>query len=261
MTRDEFKKRLETLGEVIFRGLVCYSVLKKLRFHDGESVEWTLEQQREMQGRFKGFFKPVSLALTDVALLQFAKAFEPNSKTASLTHLLSAARKDGRLTPRLAQDELVQISNEIDKSKELLAKLKRLRDQQLAHAASQSPPVEELRLGDLDSLAESMLSWFNRLSSGHDGNITSLSFALRTSEQETDAVLRILIESEERRKLEHEETMVQIGVDQLERAEMNHGETLDKETMGHVIGTLGLTEEQMQRAAERYSTGLNGRET
>ena len=261
MTRDEFKKRLETLQEVILRALASYEVMKKLRYHDEAEVDWTLDQQSGLQGRFKGFFTPVNLAMTDLTFIQFAKIFDPSKRTASFKILFDAALEYHSLLPHLSLDDLAEIRQEMEESKALVARLKRLRNQRLAHADANPLPVDPITLGELDKLAESIKTNFNRLSRGHDQNIIGWDFALRTSQQDTHAILKALMESEERRKLEHEETMVQIGVDQLERAEMNHGETLDKETMGNVIGTLGLTEEQMQRAEARYSSGSNGRET
>ena len=254
MTREEFKKRMQTLQEVILRALASYEVMKKLRYHDETGADWTLDQQNDLLGRFKGFFSPVSLAMVDMTFIQFAKIFDPDKRTASFRILLDAALEDASLVSHLAPDELAEVCQDVEENKALVAKLKRLRDQQLAHADANPLPVDPITLGNLDKLAESIKANFNRLSSGHDKNVIGWDFALRTSEQDTGAILSILMESEKRRKLEHEKTMVQIGLDHVRRAEVTFGHALSKETVREAIGTLGLTDEQMQRVEKEYQS-------
>lgn len=261
MTPQEFKKRMQTLQEVILRALTNYEVMKKLRYNDENDEDWTLDQQNNLLGRFKGFFSPVSLALTDMTFIQFAKIFDPNKRTASFRILLDAALEDASLLSHISADEFAEVRQDVEDSKALVAKLKRLRDQQLAHADANPLPVEPITLGDLDKLAESIKTNFNRLSSGHDKSIIGWDFALRTSEQDTTAVLRALMESEERRTLGHEETMVRIGLDHLRRTEVTFGHTLGKETVREAIGTLGLTKEQMQRVEKEYQSRNQGAQT
>ena len=168
MTPQEFKKRMQTLQEVILRALTNYEVMKKLRYNDENDEDWTLDQQNNLLGRFKGFFSPVSLALTDMTFIQFAKIFDPNKRTASFRILLDAALEDASLLSHISADEFAEVLQDVEDSKALVAKLKRLRDQQLAHADANPLPAEPITLGDLDKLAESIKTNFNRLSSGHD---------------------------------------------------------------------------------------------
>lgn len=261
MTSEQFKDQLEKLREVITRGLAHYTVWKKLRLRDPDSVEWSLEEQNQVLGRFRGFFTPVAIALLDMAFIEFAKVFDADTRTASLRNLLTAARGDPILVPHASAEDLNKISSDFEQYKGLVTSLMRKRSQQLVHIDAEPDPVDPIMTADFDKLAEWVMSAFNTLSTGHDKNFFSLKYLLKASEEQTEAVMAALLEDIARRKQEHQDEIVQIGVDQLRRAEADIGQTLNKETIGHVIGTLGLTEDQMQRAAERYSSGSNGRET
>ena len=123
MTRNEFKKRLGQLQEVIMRGLAYYDVWSKLRLHDQAEVSWTLEEQNQLLGRFRGFFTPISLALMDMALMEFAKVFDGRQGTASLWNLLSAARQDASLAPHRESNAVDEISKQLRRQKSLLKSL------------------------------------------------------------------------------------------------------------------------------------------
>lgn len=261
MTSEQFKDQLEKLRQVITHGLAHYTVWKKLRLRDPDSVEWSLEEQNQILGRFRGFFTPVAIALLDMALIEFAKVFDTDTRTASLRNLLSAARENPILVPNASADDLNEISSDFEQYKGLVTSLMRKRSQQLVHVDAEPDPVDPIMTADFDKLAEWVMSAFNTLSTGHDKNFFSLKYLLKTSEEQTEAVMGTLLEDIARRQQKHHDEMVQIGVRQLQRAEADLGRTLDKETMGHVIGTLGLTEEQMQRVEEEYHGGSNGRGT
>ena len=194
MTRNEFRKRLDQLREVITRGLAYYTVWSKLRLHDKAGVSWSLEQQNKVLGRFRGFFSPVALALMDMALMQFAKAFDADSRTASLPVLLSAAQKDPSLASGKPSAELSRISMQLQENSGTLSALKQMRNQQLAHVDSNPLSVGPLMSQNIESLAEDVKSAFNWLSTAHDGNVTDWDFLLRTSGQHTTDVLNILLE-------------------------------------------------------------------
>lgn len=254
MTRNEFRKRLDQLREVITRGLAHYTVWSKLRLHDKAGVSWSLVQQNKVLGRFRGLFSPVALALMDMALMQFAKAFDADSRTASLPVLLSAAQKDPSLVSGKPSAELSRISTQLQQNIGTLSALKQMRNQQLAHVDSNPRSVGPLMSQNIESLAEDVKSAFNWLSTAHDGNVTDWDFLLRTSGQHTTDVLNILLEEVGRKQEEHQEEIVRIVRDDIRRREMLAGRPLDKEEMWSVEKEYGLTEEQRQRIEEEYGS-------
>lgn len=256
MTREEYRKRLGQLRESLNRGLFYHAVWKSLLLHDESTVHWSIEDRNNVMGRFKGFFTPVGSALLDMALMEFAKMFDTDQRTASLANLLKAAQRDSRLVPHISPGELSKISVQIKKSKSLLNALKLMRNTRLAHLDADPAPVAPMLTRDVDELAECVKSAFNRLSVGHDNNgFTSWEFQLRQSEQQTTKVLDILLKDMERTQYEHEEDMVRIGVEHVRRTEAEIGIRLNTEDRRSAIHSLGFSEEQVKRVENAYTSG------
>ena len=148
MTSTEFGKRLEQLMKIITAGLIYYAAWIKIRLHDADKVTWTLEEQNEALGRFGRFLNPVGSALNSMALMQFAKAFDPDSRTASLKILLDAAQRTPSLVPGRTAADLAAVSSQIKQSERIIKKLTRVRNQSLAHADASPKPVAGLIKGD-----------------------------------------------------------------------------------------------------------------
>ena len=206
MTRAEFRKRLDQLQEVITRGLTYYAVWKNLRLHDEGKVSWSLEEQNQVLGRFRGFFTPVGFALLDMTLMQFAKVFDTDPRTASLSNLLRAARQDTSLVSGRTSAEVDAVSRQFRQSRKMLTALKRMRDQQLAHLDADPEPVESLRNTDFDDLVEHVVSAFNGLSTAHDGRVINWEQSLRRVERDTSQILDMCIEQLRRQRAIAEDT-------------------------------------------------------
>ena len=254
MTHAEFGKRLDQLREAMTRGLAYYAVWKALRLPDKGRVHLSLEEQNVVLGRFRGFFSPVGFALLDMALIQFAKMFDTNQRTVSLTNLLRAAQRDSSLVPHVSPADLREISREIKRSRSLRDSLKRRRDQQLAHLDANPAPVDPLLTREFDKLAECVKSAFNTLSTGHDHNFFSLESLERTSEQDTAEVLDVLFKDIGRKQQEYEDKMVSIGVEHVQREEAKLGIRLNTEARQSTIRSLGLSEEQVKRVEKAYTS-------
>lgn len=250
MTRAEFRKRLGQLQEVITRGLTYYAVWKNLRLHDEGKASWSLEEQNQVLGRFRGFFTPAGFALLDMTLMQFAKVFDTDPKTASLLNLLGAARQDASLVSGHTSAEVDAVSRQFRQSKRIRTALERMRNQQLAHVDADPAPVDRLLTAEFDGLVEHVESAFNWLSRAHDGRLFSWEQSLRDVERHTTDVLGILREEMERKQKEHQEEMVRIVLEAIRSREMLLGWPLDKEEMRSLIQSYGLTEEQMHRIEE-----------
>ena len=252
MTRNDFRKRLDQLREVIYRGLAYYAVWKKLHLHDQVAVTWTLEEHKQLLGRFRGLFTPAGLALRDMALMEFAKVFDKRRGTASLFNLLSAARQDGSLVPGRQPTEVDNVSRQLRQKKNLLKRLRRRRNRWLAHVDANPGPVDQMMSQEIQSLAEEVKSAFNWLSTAHDGSVVSWDRIIGQSEAQTTEVLRILREEMGRKQKEHQEAIGRIVLDEIRRIEMTMGHRLDEEELQSVRKQYGFTEEQMKRVEKEY---------
>ena len=194
MTPAEFKERLEKLLRVIGWGLQHYTVWIRLRFHEKEKVNWALEEQNRAAATFNAFFVAVSSAALDMALLQFAKVFDTDSRTASLTNLMRAAKADAKLVPHITPSELVQASKALDQSKKLVTELMRRRNQEVAHAdANPAPPAGNIKKKDFDQLIDRIDGAFNVLHRGHHNGRVDWRFLVSDVEQDTLSLLEVLV--------------------------------------------------------------------
>jgi hypothetical protein len=206
VTHAEFRKRLDQLQEAIIRGLAYYGVWKNLRLHEEGKVSWSLEEQNQVLGRFRGFFTPVALALLDMALMQFAKVFDADPRTASLSNLLRTAREDTSLVSSHTSAEVDAVSRQFRQSKKTLTGLKRMRDQRLAHVDAEPEPVDRLLTAEFDGLVEHVESAFNWLSRAHDGRLVGWEQSLRNVERHTSQIVGMCVEQLRRQRSTVEDT-------------------------------------------------------
>jgi hypothetical protein len=258
MRHDEFRKRLDRLHEVLVRGLHYYTVWKDLLLYDPSKVSWSLQEQNKVLGRFLGFFTPVALALHDMALMEFAKLFDAKRKTASLANLLSAAEQDPRLIPRASAGDVAKVSAHLQENQPMLKRLKRLRNQQLAHVYLQPVSVGPIRNTDLDKLADDAKSAFNLLSTAHDGRFFSWEHSLETADRDTTEILRLLVEEMKRRQNQYDEEMVRIGLEAARNEETAIGRRLTSGELQAIRQSYGLTDEQMQLVEQQYGASSPG---
>jgi hypothetical protein len=232
-----------------------YTVWKNLALHDPSRVSWSLTEQNELLGRFRGFFTPVALALLDMALMEFAKVFDKDSGTASLTNLLGAGRRQREsLIPRASEDDLRNAAVQLRENKRIRAGLERKRNQQLAHIDVEPLPVDPILAADFDKFVEYVKAAFNLLSTAHDGRFVSWEHSLRDVDACTNLVLRLVVEEVRRRQKEYEEEMVRIGLGELQNYEKVMGCRPDGQQMRSIMQSYGLTDEQMRRVEERYNS-------
>ncbi len=194
MTSAEFGKRLDQLMEIIVSGLIYYAAWINLRLHDADKATWTFEEQKEAVERFGRFLNTVASALNGMALMQFAKAFDRNPRTASLTILLDAAQQTPSLVPGRTAADLAAVSNQIKQSEQIIEKLTRLRNQNLAHADANPKPVAGMIKRDFDTLIEHTKSTFNCLSIGHRGASIAWDYPVENVERHASEVMGILVE-------------------------------------------------------------------
>jgi len=245
-----FKQRLEQLNEIIMGGLGCYSVWNKLRLRDPSEVDWSLERQNEILGRWLGFFTIVVAALQQMAMLEFAKVFDTDPRTVSLIVLLDEAKRDRSLVPNADDAELAAISEKIQEAETTRETIRQLRNQRLAHADAYPGQLPELMNHSVESLAENIQDAFNRLSRAHDQSTYSWAHALRTSSSHTFEILRILSKEIEHTQTEFNSRMVEMALGEVERMEGTLGRPLEAGELDFVIKPFGLSEGQAERVRQ-----------
>ena len=257
MTRNDFKERLDQLGEVILRAVSFYKVWLRLQYRE-DTASWSLNEQNRMLDQFRGFFTPVAIAMQGAALLEFAKVFDQDDRTASLFVLLKAARKQPSLVPARTPDDLRAFDKQLKMADQPLQSLKGMRDQRLAHTDVNPAALTPLLKKDMDRLATTIEEIFNGLTAGHDGNVFSWEYMLRTCDRDTTAVLRILMDEVEQKRSKYEEEMVRIVLEEIRRRETVLGRRLDKEEMRSIKREFGLTDGQAQRIDDTYDSTEEG---
>lgn len=191
MQRQEFKRQLEELRTIITDGLAYFSAWRGLMVDD--------EVSGQALNRYRGLFLPAQVALQKITLMQLAKVFDKNPKTISLRNLLNAAKKNREnLTPFATEENLRHIEQKIESSEGLLKRLKRFRDQRLAHHDAIVAGDVSLPYGEVRKLVEEIKSMHNSLTSGHERSETHFEHLVRDAERHTSEVVRIMREERDR---------------------------------------------------------------
>jgi hypothetical protein len=199
MNRKEFTKRRDKLQKEIFNTLLAYKVYLSI---------WPTEEIIEVFNRYKDFFQPVRVALYYKWTIGLANIFDSDSRTASIINLLNAAiinkeelakstlqKKDfdvEDLTQNISHTDVIKLRDELLEHGITLEKVKKERNQYLAHLDSNPKPLPQKLKGDVDSLFRTISSVFNKLSSGHDGNRFEWSFQENSTSRVTTEILNVL---------------------------------------------------------------------
>ena len=194
MDRQEFSRQLEALQSQIFDAILSREVYMAL---------WPTEEAVGILNRYKGFFVPVRKSLHATMIMGFAKIFDSDKRTMSLRNLLRVAKENtADLVPYLEISDIERMTHKLSQHDAVLEKIKRLRDQHLAHLDAKPDPSLPLLIGDLDKLVENLEEVFNKFSQGHNRSIYSWSNQKERSSWETSEILRALKEESERLKTE-----------------------------------------------------------
>jgi hypothetical protein len=187
MEPQEFKRQLDELRTIITDGIAYFSVWRGLMVED--------EVSAHALNRYRGLFLPARNALLWMTLMQFSKVFDRDSRTVSLRNLLTTAKKNSEnLAPHATEENLQQLKKQVDTSEDLLERLKRLRDQRIAHHDANVTGDTQLLYGEMQKLIKEVKSMYNSLTRYHDRSTTSFEYLAREAEEHTSEVVRIMRE-------------------------------------------------------------------
>ncbi|MDO8611684.1 MAG: hypothetical protein Q7R32_02530 [Dehalococcoidia bacterium] len=193
MTRDEFGKRLQQLMKEIVIGLLYYAAWARMYWHEDKD-SWSLAEQNKALGSFGEFLTPVASALNGMALMQFAKVLDKdkNARTASLATLLNAAQQKPELLPNRMPADLNTVAQRLKQSESIVTKLRRVRNQKLAHANANPGPLELMKK-DFDGLIDEIKSAFDCLSIGYGRPRVAWDFPVKGVERDGSELMRVLV--------------------------------------------------------------------
>lgn len=191
MQPQEFKRQLDELRTAISDGIAYFTAWRGLMVED--------EVSAHALNRYRGLFLPARNALLWMTLMQFAKVFDRHPRTISLRNLLTAAEKNREnLTPHATEENLQQLEKQIDASEDLLIRLKRVRDQRIAHHNATITGDTRLLYGEMQKLVDEVKSMYNSLTRYHDRSTTNFENLARDAERHTSEVVRIMCEERNR---------------------------------------------------------------
>ncbi len=192
MTPEEFVSRRDQLCSLLLRAKCYYVITLEL---------WPTPERVDILNRFLGFFGLVRQAVIDAAFLSYAKAYDSDSRTASICVLLDAAKATPSiLAPNATDGELDALETLVRSNDRILGNLRRLRNQRLAHMDASPSGDMSLEKGKLDRLVEDTECAFNALSRMHDRSTTLFLMQVGDTEHHTRQVVETLQKAEDARR-------------------------------------------------------------
>lgn len=192
MESQEFKRELDELRAVISDGIAYFFAGRALCVDDDEPAQ--------ALNRYRFFFLPARNTLLSMALLEFAKVFDRDPRTVGLSNLLNAAKENQAelLSVVATEADLESIGQQIERSEELLGRLKTRRDQRIAHHDANPSENMKLFFGEMQRLIDKVKCMYNRPRVAHVGEETSFEYLTRRAQDQTSRVVRIMREEMDR---------------------------------------------------------------
>jgi len=196
LLRSKFEHQFMHLRKIILNGLSYFIVWQALdkEYEDGKQYMY---QHKDFWWRYRGFFGPTRNALLWSTLMQLSKAFDTDPRTVSLNNLLIKARNNlAELAPFATQDSLEDIQVKILKNVELLQRLRKYRNQRIAHFDSELMENIELPPEEVNTLVEETKSIFNSLKFSHVGEYDKFDVIMEDVSIHTSEVISIMSTSD-----------------------------------------------------------------
>ena len=165
---SKFDHQVLQLRKIILEGVSYFIVWQALNREYENSIQ-TLDHTG-FWWKYSGFFAPARNALLWSTLLQISKAYDKDPRNLSLGKLLKIALENRKeLVPYATRGSLRAIFNKIDNNALLLQRLRRYRNQRLAHFDAELNENIELPTEEVQTLVEETKSIFNSLKCSYEG--------------------------------------------------------------------------------------------
>lgn len=190
---EEFKRKLDELGAIIGDGIAYFTAWFELTPDNDEKAH--------ALNRYRGFFTTAHNALLWMALIQLDKVFGRDKRTVSMRNLLTQLKEGRTLVPELTDDNLVAIEKTLGENEEVLKRLKRLRNQRLAHHDSTVVGDTAVLIGEIKKLIEDIKGMYNDICRGHNRESLLFESIVRDAECHTGQVVQLVMD--ERKRVSH----------------------------------------------------------
>jgi len=166
LLRSKFEHQLVNLRGIILDGVSYFIVWQGL----AKEYEENLGQRTGFWWRYRGFFAPARKALLLNALMQLSKAFDKDTRNISFSKLLKIALENRKeFAPHATRSSLNAILDKIDNNTELLHRLRRYRNQRLAHHDADLMENIELPYEEVQTLIKETTSIYNSIKYSYEG--------------------------------------------------------------------------------------------
>jgi len=166
---SKFEHQLFDLRKIILDGVSCFIVWQGLNREYEDSIQ-NLGQHKGFWWKYRGFFAPARKALLWSALIQLSKAFDKDTRNISFGKLLKIALENRKeFAPHATRSSLNAILDKIDNNTELLHRLRRYRNQRLAHHDADLMENIELPYEEVQTLIKETTSIYNSIKYSYEG--------------------------------------------------------------------------------------------
>ncbi len=190
--RSKYERYLFQLRQIILDGVSYFIVWQGLN-KEYEDSNQNFYQRFDYQ--YRGFFAPARKALLFCALMQLSKAFDKDTRNISVGKLLKMALENPKeLAPYATSSSLKAILDNIYDNTELLQRLRRYRNQRLAHFDADLMDNIELPSGEVQTLIEETKSIYNSIKFSYEGKYDDFGDIMENVYLHTSQVINIMSE-------------------------------------------------------------------
>ena len=194
LEHSKFEHQLFQLRKIVLDAISYFIVWQGLTREYENSIQ-NLGQHTGFWWQYRGFFAPARNALLWSTLMQLSKVFDKDPRNVSVGKLLKIALENRKeLAPYLTRSSLKAILNKIDNNTELLQRLRRYRNQRLAHFDADLMDNIELPAGDIQTLIEETKSIYNSIKFSYEGKYDDFDDIMENVYLHTSQVISIMSE-------------------------------------------------------------------
>jgi len=190
--QSELENQLSNLRKIILDG-VSYFIVWQVLNKEYEDSDQSFHQRFDYQ--YGGFFAPARKALLFGALMQLSKAFDKDTRNVSAGKVLKMSLENRKeLAPHATRSSLKNILNKIHKNTELLQRLRRYRNQRLAHCDAYLMDNIELPPEEVQILIEETRSIYNSIKFSCEGKYDDFNDIMENVYLHTKQIISIMNE-------------------------------------------------------------------
>lgn len=197
LQHSKYEHQLGELRRIILDGVSCFIVWQGLNKEYEESSR-NVGLHTGFWWKYRGFFAPARNALLFRASIQLSKAFDVDIRTVSISNILKIALENRQeLAPYATRSSLNALLNKINDNNELIQRLRRYRNQRLAHFDSDLNGNIELSSEEVNTLIEETKLIYNSIKYSYEGKFDDFNEIMENVYLHSKQVIDIMIERQD----------------------------------------------------------------